>query len=233
MGQACRAALPRAPRGPHRRREKLRRRHGPGDHPHCRPDGARHAGQRQPLQAVAGRASRGTRRAGQNPPRGHLPDARGPALRVGAGQWRPLARPPRRPGVGADKPAHRRRGGQILLMAPNPLQTAWDFLKGRDLQTASAEPPDRKMFTWPDPGALIAPPTVITSGPAQFMLANPQQSMGDGNSAVWACLLALSNAHIEPPLKVYRGDPEAGTAEWLPDSPLQELLQNQIGRAHV
>jgi HK97 family phage portal protein len=108
----------------------------------------------------------------------------------------------------------------------NPLQAAWDYLRGRDLQTASAAPPDLKMFTWPDPGALIAPPTVITSGPAQFMLANPQQTIGDGNSAVWACLLALSNAHIEPPLKVYRGDPEAGTAEWLPNSPLQALLQD-------
>jgi HK97 family phage portal protein len=109
---------------------------------------------------------------------------------------------------------------------PNPLQAAWDFLRGADLQVQSLPSADgQKLFTWPDPGALIAPPTVITSGPAQFLLANAQQTIGDGNSAVWACLLALSNAHIEPPLKVWRGDPETQTAEWLPDSPLQALLR--------
>src|SRR5262245_18765053 len=109
---------------------------------------------------------------------------------------------------------------------PNPLQAAWDFLRGRDLQV-QAQPPAAKLFQWPDPGALIAPPTVITSGPAQLLYANPAaqaQQGSDANSAVWACLLALSNAHIEPPVKVYRGDPEAGTAEWLPTSPLQQLL---------
>ncbi len=107
-------------------------------------------------------------------------------------------------------------------MATNPLQRVVDSVRGRDLQ-----PTEEKMLgTWPDPGALITPPTVITSGPAQWLLANPEPSIGDGNSAVWACLLALSNAHIEPPLKVYQGDPEAGTAEWLDASPLQQLLFN-------
>jgi HK97 family phage portal protein len=102
-----------------------------------------------------------------------------------------------------------------------------DYLRGRDLQIAAQpDPPEQKLFSWPDPGALITAPTVITSGPGQWLMANPQQSIGDGNSAVYACLLALCNAHIEPPVKVYQGDPEAGTAEWLNASPLQQLLWN-------
>lgn len=110
---------------------------------------------------------------------------------------------------------------------PNPLQTAWDFLRGRDLQVQSLpEPDEKKLYYWQDPGALITPPTIVTSGPGQWLLANPQQTIGDGNSAVWACLLALSNAHIEPPLRVYRGDPDTGTADWLYASPLQALLLN-------
>ena len=57
------------------------------------------------------------------------------------------------------------------------------------------------------------------------MLATPEGGAGsDFNSAVWACLLALSSAHIEPPLKVWRGDPETGDADWLYDAPLQDLL---------
>jgi HK97 family phage portal protein len=101
----------------------------------------------------------------------------------------------------------------------NPLQAVVDYLRGRDLQEV-----EQKMLGTVPPQVAITPPTVITSGPGQWMLANPEQSLGDANSAVYACLLALCNAHIEPVLKVYQGDPEAGTAEWLDSSPLQQLL---------
>jgi HK97 family phage portal protein len=93
---------------------------------------------------------------------------------------------------------------------------AW--LRGADLEQKQV---------WPDPGALITPPTTITSGPAQFMLANPGAATdADGNSAVWSCLMALGHAHVEPPLKVWAGDPDGGTATWLRTSELQKLLQN-------
>jgi HK97 family phage portal protein len=101
----------------------------------------------------------------------------------------------------------------------NPLTAVIDYLQGKDLQI-----PEQKLFSWPDPGALITPPTQITSGPAQWLLANPLANGSDFNSAVFACLLALAKAHIEAPLKVYQGDPESGTAEWLSSSPLQQLL---------
>jgi HK97 family phage portal protein len=116
----------------------------------------------------------------------------------------------------------------------NPVNATWDFLRGRDLQApelvpqrgrpTTHDPSDRKLFQWNDPGALITPPTQITSGPAQWMLASPASAQSDSNSAVWACLLALSSAHIEPPLKVWQGDPETRTATWLPSVPLQMLL---------
>jgi HK97 family phage portal protein len=122
----------------------------------------------------------------------------------------------------------------------NPVTATWDFLRGRDLQTLEPQrgspithdPSDRKLFQWNDPGALITPPTHITSGPAQWMLANPQSGQSDFNSAVWACLFALSSAHIEPPLKVWQGDPETRTAEWLATSPMQALL-TQPNPAHT
>lgn len=100
---------------------------------------------------------------------------------------------------------------------------AW--LRGEDLGSAPLVSA-AKQLVWPDPGALITPPTVVTHGPAQFMLATPGAATGaDGNSAVWACLIALCHAHVEPPLRVWRGDPEAGTATWLSGAPLQALLR--------
>jgi HK97 family phage portal protein len=118
----------------------------------------------------------------------------------------------------------------------NPLDVALGWLRGTDLQPAEVAATEvavgsvqRKLFQWQDPGALIVPPTMVT-GPAQWFYADPIVAQTDGNSAVWSCLLALSNAHIEPPLKVWRGDPDSAvgvaTAEWLADSALQLLLMD-------
>src|SRR5215467_3165847 len=105
----------------------------------------------------------------------------------------------------------------------NPINVIVNYLRGEDLKHSA---PETKSFTWSDPGALITPPTVITSGPGQWMMAAPGYPNADGNSAVWACLLQLSNAHIEPPLRVWKGDPETTQVppEWLSSSPLQQLL---------
>lgn len=48
---------------------------------------------------------------------------------------------------------------------------------------------------------------------------------GDANSAVFACLMALSRAYIEPPLRVYKKLPN-GERDHLPDHPLQLLLDD-------
>lgn len=49
----------------------------------------------------------------------------------------------------------------------------------------------------------------------------------DGNSAVFACLLAIAMGSIEPPLLVWQKDTaHGGELEPLPDSPLQEFLDN-------
>jgi HK97 family phage portal protein len=50
-------------------------------------------------------------------------------------------------------------------------------------------------------------------------------SGGDANSAVFACLMALSKAYIEPPLRVYKKLPD-GERDHLPDHQLQLLLND-------
>jgi HK97 family phage portal protein len=47
----------------------------------------------------------------------------------------------------------------------------------------------------------------------------------DANSAVFACLMALSMAFFEAPLKVAKIDPD-GKRQWLPDHPMQSLLDD-------
>jgi len=116
----------------------------------------------------------------------------------------------------------------------NPVSAVLDYLQGKDLQVpehaVQAILPGRKLFEWQDPGALIVPPTQVT-GPAQWFYADPVTAQTDSNSAVWSCLQALSNSHIEPPLKVWRGDPDSGlgfasNAVWLSDAPMQQLLMD-------
>lgn len=108
---------------------------------------------------------------------------------------------------------------------PNPLQTAWDFLRGADLKAVAAPT-----------GTGIAVPKASQTSESYGWLSQPgmqgvfsgfeSERGADANSAVFACLMALSNAHIEPPLKVLRQtDPEADP-EWLAASPLQALLDD-------
>jgi HK97 family phage portal protein len=106
---------------------------------------------------------------------------------------------------------------------PNPLQRAWQFLSQplvppveRVLEVKQAPLP------WYPPG---------WAGSTHDLLALGSSTTADFNSAVFACLSALSLAHIEPPLKVFRGDVE-GQAQWLADSPLQ-LLLNTPNPAHT
>jgi len=108
---------------------------------------------------------------------------------------------------------------------PNPIQAAWDYLRGADVKAVAAPA-----------GHATAVPTLsqaeqsygwLSQPGMQGVFSNMSDSSGaDGNSAVFACLLALANAHIEPPLKVMRKtDPEADP-DWLVASPLQALLDD-------
>lgn len=108
---------------------------------------------------------------------------------------------------------------------PNPLRAAIDYLRGEDLKAV--------------PGPLGAAPAThmpASQAPTNYAWLSQPGMQGvfetteplghDGNSAVFACLLALSYAHIEPPLKVLRqSDPEADP-EWLAGVPLQGLLED-------
>ena len=48
-------------------------------------------------------------------------------------------------------------------------------------------------------------------------------SGADANSVVFACLMAICTAYIEPPCRVFRSN-DKGDREWLPNDPLQALL---------
>jgi HK97 family phage portal protein len=50
---------------------------------------------------------------------------------------------------------------------------------------------------------------------------------GDGNSAVFACLMAIAMAYPEPPIRVYRQN-EPGKYEEMPESPLQKLIDMPV-----
>jgi len=69
-----------------------------------------------------------------------------------------------------------------------------------------------------DQRAIIMTPSLV-HGPG----ASGPDVPGDGNSAVFACLMALSMGTVEPSLRVHR-HLSVDRQEWLPDHPLQQLL---------
>lgn len=111
---------------------------------------------------------------------------------------------------------------------PNPIRAALDYLRGTDLQTT-----EQKAVAGPKSGVPL------NSAPAPYdygWLSQPgmqgvfsglgEYYGADGNSAVFACLMALAFAHIEPPLKVLRQTTPETDPTWLVASPLQGLLDN-------
>lgn len=108
---------------------------------------------------------------------------------------------------------------------PNALETAKNILTGAYLRT------ERKAV----PGPKSSVPLGYTAPTADYGWLQQGNFQGvfsglgdyqhaDGNSAVFACLMALANAHIEPPLKVLRQVDQTADPTWLVASPLQGLL---------
>jgi HK97 family phage portal protein len=106
----------------------------------------------------------------------------------------------------------------------NPLKPVWDYLRGEDLKVKTLPAvPEQRLYQY-DYGFPATPLKygMLIHGPgASDLLAGEWGA--DGNSAVFACLTALSSSFIEAPLRVYQTTAE-GERDWLPNHPLQGLL---------
>lgn len=115
-------------------------------------------------------------------------------------------------------------------MPTNPLRAINDWLHGADLQAAS---PTAVADRLSDAEKQFSMSGVASDqwGQVQHILIHGpgsdynSQYESDGNSAVFACLLALSSAYIEPPVKVWSED-ATGKREPLPKHPMQTLLDD-------
>lgn len=87
-----------------------------------------------------------------------------------------------------------------------------------------APAPEQKLYYAPQNWAPIESPYagMLVHGPGATALLDQPRS-GDGNSAVFACLRALSDAYIEAPLRVYRRL-GPGQEDEQPEHPLAHLL---------
>ncbi len=110
-------------------------------------------------------------------------------------------------------------------MAANPIRAAWDYLRGADLKAVPGppNPPEqpRLSSTSQTSYAWLDQP-----GMQGVFSTNSVDTGADGNSAVFACLINLAYAHIEPPLKVLRQSSPEQDPQWLASSPFQELLDD-------
>jgi HK97 family phage portal protein len=113
----------------------------------------------------------------------------------------------------------------------NPISAVWDYLRGADLQVDQ-----QKAVAGPKSSVPLAnSSTTLSSSDYGWLQQGNFQGVfsglgdeyhGDGNSAVFACLMALAFAHIEPPQKVLRQTSPELDPTWLSASPLQALLDD-------
>lgn len=105
-------------------------------------------------------------------------------------------------------------------MPTNPIKAALDWLHGEDIWDTS-QPERKQMFLGGTNSALLE--TMLVHGPGATEISRGVYNQ-DANSAVFACLLAISVAYPEAPLRVYQAAREPGRRDMLPDSPFQKLL---------
>lgn len=118
----------------------------------------------------------------------------------------------------------------------NPLRAAWDYLRGADLQpprTALPAPAaatktqpvvEQKLYYNTDVGAAIRLGTLVHGPGASELLGMAYGAGQDGNSAVFATLMAICNAYPAAPLRVYRRTTK-GSPEIVDNHPLEQLLR--------
>lgn len=102
------------------------------------------------------------------------------------------------------------------------LTTARSILSGDYLQSERPQP-DQKFN--PSDGAVnwtYVNHLVNTANTTPYNASGT----GDGNSAVFACLMAIAMASIEPPLTVYRKAKKGTQLDPQPDQPLQDFLND-------
>lgn len=114
----------------------------------------------------------------------------------------------------------------------NPIM---DWLRGTDIQRDAAsrepevqaqrEPVEQKLHLLPGVGAALRSGMLVHGPWATEMLEAAWGLGGDGNSAVFACLMALSFGHIEAPVRVWKLDAER-KPQWQPESSLQLFLDD-------
>jgi HK97 family phage portal protein len=100
----------------------------------------------------------------------------------------------------------------LLDFLLNPVGRGWDRLPA----------PEQKALAIDDIRAAFTTQTMLTHGPGA---SDTGWRQGDGNSAVFACLMALSMAFIEPHLRVYKRKPD-DTLDALLDHPIQALFDH-------
>lgn len=113
-----------------------------------------------------------------------------------------------------------------FLKHPGGQPRGWGALPSPQQTTALAPLGQQKAITFN--GAEYVPPLVHGPGATELLESLGSGRGGDGNSAVVACLLALSMAYFEPDLRVLRKDPRGNS---LPVSSgslavLQDLLDH-------
>lgn len=100
----------------------------------------------------------------------------------------------------------------------------WNWLgplkSNRPTGWASLPPLEQKLYFINDQRALMVTPTLVHGPGATELLEGPRAS--STNSAVVACLAAITSAYPEAPLKVVRIEPDDHTE--LPDHPLSQFL---------
>jgi HK97 family phage portal protein len=109
----------------------------------------------------------------------------------------------------------------------NPFRVVMDYLRGADLKAVAM--PQSANLAVPTAGAPTGYSWLSQPGMQGVFSTDAWDSHdydADGNSAVFACLLTLADAHIEPPLKVMRQDDPDADPTWLAASPLQALLDD-------
>lgn len=107
---------------------------------------------------------------------------------------------------------------------PNPLSTAWSYLTSPHPAVRQIErmdrPPLETKFT---PASAEVNWEYVQNLMVTYGSSPP--NAGDGNSAVFACLMALALGSIEPPLQVWQED-EPGERNPLMDHPLTQRLKH-------